>query len=328
MLCIEHLGEHERFLSKKWQVQEKLGELWRIYSTKFNETELIEKYAELRTRLFHFQTLKQAVEDLLSVRLDENLTIDFQIFERAIETINSALHKENFSTNVENHDETSSIFFSRSAPRETLPNENSVEENLFDSSSEIDSPNFPSAEDEMNIEQNREEILPTERKVVRAARIRDFCPLTTDGAFGIDFQHHGIRLCPTRNDENRRTYRLNEHFRRFHLLSPLASLKLVRAISEGQRPTETKLFTDQDNLLNVDAVRHVRCPINKPFVHHRQLKAKEFPCFETMQQRQLKDHLQKKHGFSTQAVRIIVNAIQSNKSVNNIQFPTWISILR
>ncbi len=161
---------------------------------------------------------------------------------------------------------------------------------------------------------------------VNAPRIRGYCPLIRDGAFGINSHLHGIRLCPNKSPEQQRTYCLLQHLRRFHHLTSLASLVLVRAIGSGQDPISTRLFSDHDVILNIDELRTVTCPINKPFLHHPRLKIENFPCNTIKQVRHLKDHLKRAHKFTVKATKMIMKSIKTDTSVQMIRFPQWIDI--
>lgn len=151
--------------------------------------------------------------------------------------------------------------------------------------------------------------------------------MTHDGAFGIDSLTHGVRLCLVRSSDQSRTCFLNEHFRRVHHLTPLASRALARAISEGQDPLTTRLFNPHQVILNLEELRDVSCPIHKPFVHYPSMDPVNFPCHEHKQVRHLKDHLRRVHRFTPQAANVIVKSIKANRPVHQIQFPHWMNII-
>ncbi len=145
--------------------------------------------------------------------------------------------------------------------------------------------------------------------------------------FGINSNLHGIRLCPNKAREHQRTYRLNEHFRRVHHLTPLASLALARAIGSGQDPMNTRLFSDHHIILNINELRTVNCPIDKPLFHYPLLQIANSPCNTIKQVRHLRDHLKRAHKFTNQAANLIVKLVKNDLSVHKIEFPHWIDIL-
>jgi hypothetical protein len=130
-----------------------------------------------------------------------------------------------------------------------------------------------------------------------------------------------------KSQENPRTYRLNEHFRRVHHLTSLASLALSRAIGSGQDPLTTRLFHDHHIILNVAELRTVICPLNKSLVNYPILQIDNSPCQTIKQVRHLKDHLKRVHKFTTQAASIILKAVKTDGPVHMIQFPHWINII-
>ena len=162
----------------------------------------------------------------------------------------------------------------------------------------------------------------SERKV-RASHFRSCCPLIENGAFGIETTIHRVRLC-----SSKRTFRLHEHFRRVHHLKSSASLKLVRAIINGDDPKTKCLFDQNDEILNVDELREVSCPLEKPFVHYPSLQILNCPCYERKQFRQLRDHLQRVHKLTNRAASFLLKAFKSNRPIHSLQFPHWINILQ
>ena len=104
-----------------------------------------------------------------------------------------------------------------------------------------------------------------------------------------------------KSQQNQRTFLLNEHFRRVHHLTPLASLALARAVGAGQDPMTARLFNDHHIILNIAELRTVICPISRPFVNYPSLHVDNAPCNTIKQVRHLKDHLKRVHKFTSQA---------------------------
>jgi hypothetical protein len=148
--------------------------------------------------------------------------------------------------------------------------------------------------------------------------------LTRNGVFGINCDVHGVRLCTVKS----RTYRLNEHFRRFHQLTASAALALTRAIDADRDSTSTRLFHDEQTIVNVDERRRVACPIRQSFVHYPTLNLINCPCDRIQSIGQLKNHLKRSHRFSEQAATILVKAFRTARPIPVIEFPRWINILQ
>lgn len=161
------------------------------------------------------------------------------------------------------------------------------------------------------------------RKIVPST-VRDYCPLTRDGAFGIHSRIHGVRLCPDRS----RKYLLSQHFRCVHHLTPTVSLTMARAIASGHDPMETRLFNDDQVILNLDELRSVNCPMNKPMIHYPDIQIPQLPCNTIKQVRHLKDHLCRAHQLTKPAANLIIKLIKNDLSIERIQFPPHVNILQ
>lgn len=175
-------------------------------------------------------------------------------------------------------------------------------------------------EDSTEFEQSNRKIVPSS--------VRDYCPLTRDGAFGIHSHIHGIRLCPSRPREYQRTCLLSRHFRRVHHLTPSVSLTIARAIGSGQDPMETRLFNEDQVILNLDELRSVNCPMNKPLTHYPFLQIPQYPCNTIKQVRHLKDHLRRVHQLTNPAANLIIKVVKNDLPIERIQFPPHINILQ
>ncbi|CAF1650794.1 unnamed protein product [Adineta ricciae] len=364
MLCIQHLSEHDKYIEKQLQYQNQLEGLWKTYRVMFNEEKIEEEYLKLKTKLENFRQLGNEIERLLlmknfhdSMENNQKLQAAVQIVQKAIAEDNrekvimqTVLPKSEFgeenshalvdfgslsSPDASNDDsETGDSFplFSntdRNSPTSVQDDEYGQNMDEYD-----EQENHAESEDEDNLmdettfrQANTCENNVTPHRGIVASKIRDYCPLTYNGAFGINSQAHGVRLCPQKSLEHRRTYRLNEHFRRVHHLTGFASLALARAVGAGKDPTTTRLFSDHDIILNIDELRTVNCPITQPFVHHRLLQIENSPCSAIKQVRQLREHLKRSHKFSSRAANIIVKAVKSDIPVHTLQFPKWIDVI-
>ena len=87
------------------------------------------------------------------------------------------------------------------------------------------------------------------------------------------------------------------------------------------------MFGDHHIILNVAELRTVYCPMNRAFLHYPTLDVINTPCCATKQVRHLKDHLKRTHKLTSQAARIVVNAVKADAPVHKIQFPHTMHIL-
>ncbi|CAF1213137.1 unnamed protein product [Rotaria sordida] len=81
------------------------------------------------------------------------------------------------------------------------------------------------------------------------------CPLTFDGAYGLTKANHSIKFC---KHETTRRIELYFHFTRKHQLKKIYAQRLVQAIANNQDPHITKLFNENEDVL--DHFYKVQCP--------------------------------------------------------------------
>jgi hypothetical protein len=89
----------------------------------------------------------------------------------------------------------------------------------------------------------------------------------------------------------------------------------------------TQLFSDHHIILNINELRTVNCPINKPLFHYPSLQIRNTPCHTIKQVRHLQDHLKRSHKFTTKAANMIIKLVKSDLPIDKIQFPQWMNIL-
>ncbi|UJR35230.1 hypothetical protein I4U23_027995 [Adineta vaga] len=358
MLCIQHLSEHDKYIEKQLQYQNQLEDLWTNYHSLFNEEKVEEEFQKLKIKLDNFRQLNHEIKHLLSLKNfhdsienNEKLQIGIQMVQKAIEQENqseSMINTVHLKTELIEDENHSTIDFEYLASSDTT-NDGSETGDSFPSFSNTNANSPPIAQEdddfenmdesdehENNMESETEDNTMdenncgtkiTSRLSIVASKIRDYCPLTHDGAFGINAETHGVRLCPKKPLAHQRTYRLNEHFRRVHHLTGFASLALARAVGAKQNPLTTRLFNDHDTILNIEELRTINCPINQPFLHHSLLQIENYPCKTVRQVRHLRDHLKRSHKFTNRAANIIVKAVKNNRPVHMIEFPQWINVL-
>jgi hypothetical protein len=80
--------------------------------------------------------------------------------------------------------------------------------------------------------------------------------LSSDGAYGLTVEHHGMYICPREQSYQA----LSRHLMQFHKLT-LSSAKIIcQAIQNHQDPFETILFQSTDNV--IDQINQYLCPFS------------------------------------------------------------------
>ena len=95
MLCIRHLSEHEQTSEERIEIQEALRQCWNIYSSNFNEFEVIRQIENQKKKLREYQSLKTFVTHLLSMSHSQVLTIDQTIFHDVLRKIHDGIRMTN-----------------------------------------------------------------------------------------------------------------------------------------------------------------------------------------------------------------------------------------
>ena len=94
-----------------------------------------------------------------------------------------------------------------------------------------------------------------EGKQISYRKIVDKCPLTFDGAYGLTKANHSIEFCE--NKEIKRMY-LFSHFIWKHRIKIVYARRLMQALADEQDPRITKLFDENENVIN--EICKVQCP--------------------------------------------------------------------
>ncbi len=124
------------------------------------------------------------------------------------------------------------------------------------------------------------------------------CPLTFNGAYGLSESKHSIRLC---SNKKQRSVYLYAHFKTKHHLTAANARRLVEAIAKNQKPRKTKLFNDNEDI--IDPSRKIECPFRKGINHlfdsHKKTSIIRVPChYQSAPGRGLKQHLKRYHRLS------------------------------
>ncbi|CAF1384125.1 unnamed protein product [Rotaria sordida] len=147
-------------------------------------------------------------------------------------------------------------------------------------------------------------------------RIFRKCPLTFNGAYGLTEANHSIEFC---KHEQTRQFELYNHFIQKHRLKKVYAQRLVRAVVDGQDPKITKLFDENENVIN--HFYKVPCPIccgqinSSEYNGQNRVTVTCQPRFIILQQ--LKQHLRRNHKISNLLANKLVDDIKQNQTKND-----------
>ncbi|CAF1143537.1 unnamed protein product [Rotaria sp. Silwood1] len=102
LVCRAHLTEHDEYVEKRPQYQNKLKALWSDYMVKFNEDLIREQIQILQITLKNQQNLKKYIENLLTINHFHDSMKNNQEFEIAIAKVQKAIQQENQSEPTHN----------------------------------------------------------------------------------------------------------------------------------------------------------------------------------------------------------------------------------
>ncbi len=145
--------------------------------------------------------------------------------------------------------------------------------------------------------------------------IRDYCPLTKFGIFGLKHSHNLPRLCTKSN--NRRRY-LYLHLTHFHRIKSSIANKLVKAIRDGYDPMETIIFP-QDNTQVTD--ENLPCPFDSSATKFNQKNSiPNTPCTSSLNYHYFKNHLRTVHSITKLNANLILKAMKKVGTISHVQF--------
>ncbi|CAF2376383.1 unnamed protein product [Rotaria sp. Silwood2] len=143
------------------------------------------------------------------------------------------------------------------------------------------------------------------------------CPLVFDGAYGLTNAKHSIDFCLNKRS---RRIGLYAHFVGKHTLKAACARRLVQAIVKNKDPMITKLFEDNEDVIN--HFYRISCPFrdgminlfgcNKKTVSH-------VPCgFRSVVFSTLKFHLKHYHNVSGELAQTLVNYLKEIQISNDV----------
>ncbi|CAF1013369.1 unnamed protein product [Adineta steineri] len=155
-----------------------------------------------------------------------------------------------------------------------------------------------------------------ETRELPSTTLRDFCPLTQYGVFGLNSSHNIARLCSKKKKQQLYLYK---HFRRTHHIEPEIAHQLIKAIRNNCNPIETKIFPQNTN--RRISIENIRCPFdNTANDFNEENSIPNTPCYISCVDHDFKNHLQNIHSITTLNVELIYNAMKNYGTISYVQF--------
>ncbi|CAM2704029.1 unnamed protein product [Rotaria socialis] len=147
--------------------------------------------------------------------------------------------------------------------------------------------------------------------------LRDFCPLTKVGVFGLNLNSslEVPRLCSSINNKRRYLY---VHFTRTHRIESSIALQLLKAIQNNSNPMETIIFP-QDN--SKAFVENIKCPFDITTIEFMEENSiPNTPCDASIGHYYFKSHLHTVHSITKANSTLIYNAIKDYGNISHLKF--------
>ncbi|CAF1065017.1 unnamed protein product [Adineta steineri] len=157
-----------------------------------------------------------------------------------------------------------------------------------------------------SIEDSDDENEQNKVKSIAMRSVHGSCPLTFDGAYGLTAANHSMHFC---SNKPNRSLVLYSHFLGKHELQPIYARRLVNAFSNNEDPKTTKLFSENEHVIN--HLCKIPCPFNKNMIHLFRGSTKDIhriPCYPSrMAPFTLVRHLQNYHHVTDSVARKLVD---------------------
>ncbi|CAF0916779.1 unnamed protein product [Adineta ricciae] len=141
--------------------------------------------------------------------------------------------------------------------------------------------------------------------------LRDICPLTKYGVFGLENVQDIKRFCPI---DNKIPVYLYIHFIRTHNIRPYVATQLVRALRNQCNLMETKIFTQINK-------QTLQCPFNKSALKFNEENCiPKTPCYSLLDQDDFKRHLRQVHSITKMNTDLIYDAVKEYGTISRVQF--------
>ncbi|CAF0880397.1 unnamed protein product [Rotaria sordida] len=165
---------------------------------------------------------------------------------------------------------------------------------------------------------NHNEILPN--KVNKSSKsnlalLRDLCPLTQYGIFGLNSSYNLLNLC---SNNNNRRLNLYAHFTRTHRIKPSIALQLLKAIQNNWDPIETKIFPQDHTQAFTE---NIQCPFDDTAIKFtKENSIPNTPCYSSIAFHKFKNHLCSVHSITKLNAKLIYKAMKDYGTISHVQF--------
>ncbi|CAF3705472.1 unnamed protein product [Rotaria socialis] len=254
MVCLQHLIDHDRLFENNRRqleiVQVEVKRLYSIYSSLIDEDKIRYEYEQ---KLNDYKKLVNEVNILLENNSNniEQLRV---IIEKLKHSINEK-HKQPSESltivKVEPIDEAASPTMNTEKDESLFIGFDRLQNLIIDTDyhKRKAMEHTDASKTTTNIDYEDHNI----NAIIHVHRIPGFCPLRTNGAYGLNQKHHFHRLC-----RKKRFTDLSNHMRQYHgLLTPIANI-IARAV-ESKIPTTKRLIPN--DLQVTDPRRSFFCPL-------------------------------------------------------------------
>ncbi|CAF4023420.1 unnamed protein product, partial [Rotaria sordida] len=309
LVCFYHLSKHIEIVKENKQRLDNLrNELNTVVCTLKLIIEREQNLVEQAKKIFDEPS--SSIDELKNIIEKINQTIASNRSEEITVKVESSLLETKYCScvckcnkeNMNSNDVTEELRISKDDEYSTDINHDSIDAVSMDETTN-------SIEDQHVNEENKPKQKPY-RRIFRK------CPLTFNGAYGLTEANHSIEFC---KHEQTRQFELYNHFIQKHRLKKVYAQRLVRAVVDGQDPKITKLFDENENVIN--HFYKVPCPIccgqinSSEYNGQNRVTVTCQPRFIILQQ--LKQHLRRNHKISNLLANKLVDDIKQNQTKND-----------
>ncbi|UJR25602.1 hypothetical protein I4U23_006946 [Adineta vaga] len=332
-ICHKHRLEHENHLYD--EIQKQLDDLSNPLSTLISQIQQdLRQSEELHQRELnrinsHFDLQQSSIDQRLKLtkqtnellskkreQLNQHKTGDKQLtkedylqLEWMLNQINKNLHEHEHN----HHIDTQTINNHRSTSEMKQTNSSTTIEciEILDSDDDVLLPNT------IDVQQtNRTSTKVEKTRTISLNLLRDICPLTKYGVFGLENLQNIKRFC---SNENRTSVYLYIHFIRTHHIKPYIATQLVRAIRSKCNPMETKIFPQINH--NIITKKTFQCPFNKNAMKFNEENSiPKTPCCSLIEEDNFQKHLGEIHSITKANIDLIYNAMKHHGTISHVQF--------
>ncbi|CAF2314870.1 unnamed protein product [Rotaria sp. Silwood2] len=147
------------------------------------------------------------------------------------------------------------------------------------------------------------------------ALLRDVCPLTQYGIFGLNSSYNLLRLCSNKSNKQLNLY---AHFTRTHRLKASIAHQLLKAIRNNCDPIETKIFPQDHTKAFVE---NIQCPFDDTAIKFTKKNSiPNTPCHSSIVGYSFKHHLCHVHSITKLNAKLIYEAMKDCGTISHVQF--------